>query len=149
MVNENSLPEKLKQNPQITCVVGLSTEPERLADLRKNRMNSLKETETINYTNLENIKKIIFKMNKVNENGYRVFFTAVASNVLDSFKNETRILLEGKISDLSTNLNGNIQLNVSNVENNDNLFSTPLVIKNGIISVLFIPLIDLKELFSF
>ena len=99
--------------------------------------------------NIENIKKIIFKMNKVNENGYRVFFTAVASNVLDSFKNETRILLEGKISDLSTNLNGNIQLDVSNVENNDNLFSTPLVIKNGIISVLFIPLIDLKELFSF
>ena len=99
--------------------------------------------------NIENIRKIIFKMNKVNENGYRVFFTAVASNVLDSFKNETRILLEGKISDLSTNLNGNIQLDVSNVENNDNLFSTPLVIKNGIISVLFIPLIDLKELFSF
>ena len=88
-------------------------------------------------------------MNKVNDNGYRVFFTAVASNVLDSFKNETRILLEGKISDLSTNLNGNIQLDVSNVENNDNLFSTPLVIENGIVSVLFIPLIDLKELFSF
>ena len=27
LVNENSLPEKLKQNPNITCVVGLSTEP--------------------------------------------------------------------------------------------------------------------------
>ncbi len=57
LVNENSLPESLKQNPQMTCVVGLSTEPERLADLRKNRMNSLKETENINYTDLENIKK--------------------------------------------------------------------------------------------
>ena len=56
LVNENSLPEVLKQNPKITCVVGLSTEPERLADLRKNRMNSLKETENIKYTNLENIK---------------------------------------------------------------------------------------------
>ena len=44
LVNENSLPESLKKNPQMTCVVGLSTEPERLADLRKNRMNSLKET---------------------------------------------------------------------------------------------------------
>ncbi len=32
----------------MTCVVGLSTEPERLADLRKNRMNSLKETEANN-----------------------------------------------------------------------------------------------------
>ena len=99
--------------------------------------------------NIENIRKIIFKINKNNENGYRIFFTAIASNVLDSFKNETRILLEGNISDLSANLNGNIQLDVSNVENNDNLFSTPLVIKNGIVSVLFIPLIDLKELLSF
>tara|TARA_B100001175_G_scaffold311355_1_gene315671 strand:+ start:757 stop:1584 length:828 start_codon:yes stop_codon:yes gene_type:complete len=57
LVNENSLPEKLKQNPQMTCVIGLSTEPERLVDLRKNRMNSLKETENIKYTDLENIKK--------------------------------------------------------------------------------------------
>jgi len=57
LVNENSLPENLKQNPKMTCVVGLSTEPERLADLRKNRMNSLRETENIKYTDLENIKK--------------------------------------------------------------------------------------------
>ena len=59
LVNENSLPRKLKENPQITCVVGLNTEPERLVDLRKNRMNSLKETENIEYTNIENIKKEI------------------------------------------------------------------------------------------
>ena len=57
LVNENSLPEVLKQNPKMTCVVGLSTEPQRLADLRKNRMNSLKERENIKYTDLENIKK--------------------------------------------------------------------------------------------
>jgi [pyruvate, water dikinase]-phosphate phosphotransferase / [pyruvate, water dikinase] kinase len=59
LVNENSLPIKLKENPQLTCVVGLNTEPERLADLRKNRMNSLKETENKTYTNIENIKKEI------------------------------------------------------------------------------------------
>ena len=59
LVNENSLPEKLRDNPQLTCVVGLNTEPERLVDLRKNRMNSLKETENIKYTNIENIKKEI------------------------------------------------------------------------------------------
>ena len=57
LVNENSLPVKLRENPQLTCVVGLSTEPERLAEIRKNRMNSLKENENIKYTNLENIKK--------------------------------------------------------------------------------------------
>ena len=59
LVNENSLPLKLKKNPQLTCVVGLNTEPERLVDLRKNRMNTLKETENKSYTNIENIKKEI------------------------------------------------------------------------------------------
>ena len=64
LVNENSLPETLKKNPKMTCVVGLSTEPERLADLRKNRMNSLKETENIQYTDLENIKKEVLEAKK-------------------------------------------------------------------------------------
>jgi regulator of PEP synthase PpsR (kinase-PPPase family) len=59
LVNENSIPKKLRENPQMSCVVGLSTEPERLVDLRKNRMNSLKETENIKYTDIENIKKEI------------------------------------------------------------------------------------------
>jgi len=64
LVNENSLPKKLRENPQISCVVGLNTEPERLADLRKNRMNSLKETENIKYTSIENIKKEIEEAKK-------------------------------------------------------------------------------------
>ncbi len=64
LVNENSLPKQLKQNPKMVCVVGLSTEPERLADLRKNRMNSLKENENIKYTDLENIKKEVLDAKK-------------------------------------------------------------------------------------
>ena len=64
LVNENSLPEKLKKNPQFTCVVGLSTEPERLVDLRKNRMNSLKDMDNTNYTNLEDIKDEVIKAKK-------------------------------------------------------------------------------------
>ena len=64
LVNENSLPESLKKNPQVACVVGLSTEPERLVDLRKNRMNSLKEIENIQYTDLENIKKEVLEAKK-------------------------------------------------------------------------------------
>ncbi len=64
LVNENSLPEKLKKDPHFTCVVGLSTEPERLADLRKNRMNSLKEKENTEYTNLDNIKDEVLKAKK-------------------------------------------------------------------------------------
>ena len=64
LVNENSLPKKIKDNPQLTCVVGLNTEPERLVDLRKNRMNSLKETENTKYINIENIKKEIIDAKK-------------------------------------------------------------------------------------
>jgi len=64
LVNENSLPKKLRDNPKLTCVVGLSTEPQRLVDIRKNRMNSLKESENINYTSIENIKKEVLNAKK-------------------------------------------------------------------------------------
>ena len=37
--------------------MGLSTEAERLSEIRKNRMNSLKETENKSYTDLDKIKK--------------------------------------------------------------------------------------------
>jgi [pyruvate, water dikinase]-phosphate phosphotransferase / [pyruvate, water dikinase] kinase len=64
LVNENSLPKKLKENPQMICVIGLHTEPERLVDLRKNRMNTLKETENRTYTGIENIKKEVAEAKK-------------------------------------------------------------------------------------
>ena len=57
LVNKNSIPKALKENPKMSCVIGLSSEPERLVDIRKNRMNSLKETENKSYTDLENIRK--------------------------------------------------------------------------------------------
>ena len=59
LVNENSLPELLKKKPKITCVVGLTSEVERLVDIRKNRMNTLQETESINYINFEKISQEI------------------------------------------------------------------------------------------
>jgi len=57
LVNEKSVPEILKEKPNLTCVVGLSTEPDRLVDIRKNRMNSLKESHNKSYTDLSKIKK--------------------------------------------------------------------------------------------
>jgi len=59
LVNENSIPELLKKKPKITCIVGLTIEPERLADVRKNRLNTLKETESTDYINLSKIKEEI------------------------------------------------------------------------------------------
>ena len=57
LVNNKSLPEALKEDPQMACIVGLNTEPERLVEIRKNRMNSLKENTNKLYTDLEQIKK--------------------------------------------------------------------------------------------
>ena len=59
LVNENSIPRKLRENPQMTCVIGLNTEPERLVDIRKNRMSSLKENSNKLYTDLDTIRKEI------------------------------------------------------------------------------------------
>ena len=61
LINESSVPELLKKKPKIFCVVGLTTEPSRLLDLRKNRMSSLKKNEPMDYTNLETISKEVEK----------------------------------------------------------------------------------------
>ena len=40
-------------------MVGLTTEPQRLVEIRKNRMNALKEKENTNYTDIRKIEKEI------------------------------------------------------------------------------------------
>ena len=57
LINQNSIPKSLKKNPQNFCIVGLTTEAERLVDIRKNRINSLKNPKSQDYTNLDKIKK--------------------------------------------------------------------------------------------
>ena len=57
ILDENSIPLKIKENPKTCCIVGLIAEPTRLHDVRKNRLTTIKEQEHIQYTNLENIKK--------------------------------------------------------------------------------------------
>ena len=44
-----------------TCIVGLITEPERLYDIRKNRL-SMKEDKNIEYVNIEKIKNELEKL---------------------------------------------------------------------------------------
>ena len=64
LVNKNSIPKILTENPKMTCVVGLSSEPERLVDIRKNRMTSIKENENKSYTDLEIIRKEVDEAKK-------------------------------------------------------------------------------------
>jgi [pyruvate, water dikinase]-phosphate phosphotransferase / [pyruvate, water dikinase] kinase len=56
LVNEKSIPEILRKEPKKFCVVGLTSEAERLVDIRKNRMNTLREKESTHYTDIEKIK---------------------------------------------------------------------------------------------
>ena len=64
LVNETSIPEILKKNPKMACVVGLTTEAERLVDIRKNRMMTLKERENTSYTDIQKIKEEVEKAKK-------------------------------------------------------------------------------------
>ena len=68
LVNENSVPDILREKPNIKCVVGLTAEPDRLVDLRKNRMQSINENDNKNYvdqdrirTEIEDSKKLFLK----------------------------------------------------------------------------------------
>ena len=69
IITTASIPKELVSDPKILCVVGLITEPSRLLDVRKNRMNFMNEERSSSYTNFEKIKselelaKNIFKKN--------------------------------------------------------------------------------------
>ena len=69
LVNDMSIPKEVIKSSTI-CIIGLTTEAERLYDIRRNRLNSLKENEASDYTSLEKIRdeidqsRKIFKQNK-------------------------------------------------------------------------------------
>ncbi len=69
LINDMSIPNDIMKSKTL-CVIGLTTEAERLYDIRRNRLSSLKENEASDYTNLEKIRleveesKKMFKKNK-------------------------------------------------------------------------------------
>ena len=69
IVSKKSITTEIILKIKKTCVVGLTTEPDRLIDIRKNRLSLIKEKNTSTYVSLEEIKKevmfakILFKKN--------------------------------------------------------------------------------------
>ena len=55
---------KLKKNPKISCIIGLVAEADRLHDVRKNRLTTIKEYENTNYTQIETIQSELDKSKK-------------------------------------------------------------------------------------
>jgi len=65
IVNEKSIPEKMTKLVFKSCIVGLTTEADRLFDIRKNRLSSLKERENTGYININEIKKELENSKKI------------------------------------------------------------------------------------
>ena len=65
LVNEKSIPEKMTKLVFKSCVVGLTTEADRLFDIRKNRLTSLKESDNTEYINIGEIKKELESSKKI------------------------------------------------------------------------------------
>ncbi len=65
LVNKNSIPTKVMDKNFAPCVVGLVTEAERLYELRKNRLTSLKEDQSSEYINIDKIKDELISARKI------------------------------------------------------------------------------------
>ena len=57
LVMNQQIPEILKNPDLKSCIIGLYADPERLSDIRRNRVSIMKDKNVTNYTNLESIKK--------------------------------------------------------------------------------------------
>ena len=56
IINKNSIPIKLIKNSKASCVIGLTVEPLRLLEVRKNRTNLMNEKRPSSYTDIEKIR---------------------------------------------------------------------------------------------
>ncbi len=65
LVNDGSIPKKVISKLFKPCVVGLTTETDRLLEIRKNRLNSLKESENTQYISAKEIKKELENSKKI------------------------------------------------------------------------------------
>ena len=64
LVLEQKIPEDLIKNKS-ACIIGLVADPERLVDIRRNRVFIMKETNLKDYTNLDFIKKEVNESKKL------------------------------------------------------------------------------------
>ena len=65
LVMNQEIPNRLKTKEIKPCVVGLYTDPERLSDIRRNRVNIMNENNLPSYTDLVSIKKEIEESKKI------------------------------------------------------------------------------------
>ena len=151
MISTNRLMGSEKNNDSFNFLINEIQLRLSMADDQLNEIYSIANNMNLRIKeyNIQNINKIIFKISRVTDEEFKIFLTAETSSVLDSFNEDVRVILEGSLTNSNQSLNGSLQLDVIDESSNDNLFSTPIIVNNGIVSLLFIPLVDLRDLFSF
>ena len=65
LVLDQKIPEVLKKNNLSACVVGLYADPERLSDIRRNRVVIMNEKNLPTYTNLDSIREEVENSKKL------------------------------------------------------------------------------------
>lgn len=104
----------------------------------------------IEFNNLQltEINKIHFKHETNEDFRSSINLTAEGSDLIASNAGgDMKLELKGGYTLNQTKINGDLQLEISDLNNNQKLFSAPIKIEDNIASFLFIPLIDLNELF--
>ncbi len=103
----------------------------------------------IKFNNLEldTINKIYFKQETNEDLTGNINLSAEGSDLIASSSGGMKLELKGGYTLNQSKVNGDLQLEILDLSNNQKLFSAPIKIQDNIASFLFIPLIDLSELF--
>jgi len=103
----------------------------------------------IKFNNLEldTINKIYFKQQTNEDLTGNINLSAEGSDLIASSSGGMKLELKGGYTLKNSNVNGDLQLEILDLSNNQKLFSAPIKIQDNVASFLFIPLIDLNELF--
>ena len=104
---------------------------------------------SIEFNNLQlsEINKIYFKHEFTEDFRGNINLTAEGSDLIGSSAGGMKLELKGGYTLNHAKINGDLQLEILDLNNNQKLFSAPIKIQDNIASFLFIPLIDLNELF--
>ncbi len=65
LITKQEIPNQLRFEKSKTCVVGLYADPERLSDIRRNRVAMMNETSLPAYTDVDSVRKEVEDSKKV------------------------------------------------------------------------------------
>ena len=93
------------------------------------------------------INQLLMRIDLDDQSVYKIDFSGIANDFLKSYTGKTKVSINGEISSIT--YNGSLQVDIIENENQNKLFSAPLTVDNGKVSLLFMPLLDLKDLSFF